>query len=99
MHYLGWLQWLTVWRFEKEITASVTERGQVTFPAEVRRVLGLKARDKVDFVVEGDTVRLRRPKFTIETAFGVAQACDSARWARGLGGAHSGSQGLEGGRD
>ena len=35
----------------REITASVTERGQVTIPAEVRKALGIKARDKVSFVI------------------------------------------------
>ena len=54
----------------QEIPASVTDRGQVTIPAEVRRLLGLTARDKVNFVIDGETVVLRRPKYTIETAFG-----------------------------
>ena len=53
-----------------EITASVTERGQVTIPAEVRRILGIGARGKVQFVVEGEQIVLKRPKYTIETAFG-----------------------------
>ncbi len=54
----------------KEITASVTERGQVTIPAEVRRALGLKKRDKVNFVIDGEQILLRRPRFTIATAAG-----------------------------
>jgi antitoxin PrlF len=53
----------------REFTASVTERGQVTIPAEVRKLLGLMKRDKVSFVVEDGTVTVRRPRFTIETAF------------------------------
>ena len=47
-----------------EIPASVTERGQVTIPAEVRKVLGLKKRDKVVFMVEDGTVRLRKSRFS-----------------------------------
>ena len=54
----------------REFTASVTERGQVTIPAEVRKLLGLKQRDKVSFIVEHGTVVLRKPRFTIETAYG-----------------------------
>lgn len=54
---------------QRVIMASVTDRGQVTIPAEVRRVLGLKPRDKVDFVIEGEQILLRRPKYTLETAF------------------------------
>jgi AbrB family looped-hinge helix DNA binding protein len=54
----------------QEITASVTERGQVTIPAAVRRLLGLKQRDKVVFAVQDGIVVLKKPRFTIETAYG-----------------------------
>ena len=53
----------------REIWASVTERGQVTIPAEVRRLLGLKKREKVVFAIEDGTVVLKKPRFTIETAY------------------------------
>jgi AbrB family looped-hinge helix DNA binding protein len=53
----------------KTILASVTERGQVTIPAEVRKALGITARDKVDFVIEDGEVRLKRPKYTLQTAY------------------------------
>ncbi len=53
----------------KEFTASVTERGQVTIPAVVRKALGLKHRDKVVFAIEDGTVVLKKPRFTIETAY------------------------------
>jgi AbrB family looped-hinge helix DNA binding protein len=52
----------------REIWASVTERGQVTIPAEVRRALGLKKRDKVVFALDDGVVVLKKPRFTIETA-------------------------------
>ena len=51
------------------IAASVTDRGQVTIPSEVRKALGIKARDKVDFVIEDGEIKLRRPKYTLETAY------------------------------
>ncbi len=54
----------------KEITASITQRGQVTIPAEVRRLLGIKPRGKVTFRIEADQVRLVPPAFTLETAYG-----------------------------
>ena len=54
----------------KEITATITQRGQVTIPAEVQRMLGLKARGKVTFAIDGDQVRLIPAAFTLETAFG-----------------------------
>jgi AbrB family looped-hinge helix DNA binding protein len=46
----------------REIWASVTERGQVTIPAEVRRALGLGKRDKVIFSMEDGVTVIRRAK-------------------------------------
>jgi len=53
----------------REIWASVTERGQVTIPAEVRRALGLGKRDKVIFSMEDGVVKVKKPTFTLETAY------------------------------
>jgi len=54
----------------KEIVTSLTQRGQVTVPAEVRRLLGLKSRDKVAFAIDNDQVRLVPVTFTVEAAYG-----------------------------
>jgi AbrB family looped-hinge helix DNA binding protein len=54
----------------KAIVTTMTQRGQVTVPAEVRRLLGLKPRDKVAFEIEDDKVQLAPVKFTLESAFG-----------------------------
>jgi AbrB family looped-hinge helix DNA binding protein len=54
----------------KEIITTMTQRGQVTVPSEVRRLLGLKPRDKVAFSIEEDEVRLAPARFTLESAFG-----------------------------
>jgi len=52
-------------------TATITERGQVTIPAAVRRLLGVGPRDKVVFQVdEADHVHLAPATFTLESAFG-----------------------------
>lgn len=55
----------------REITATTTQRNQVTIPAEVRRLLHLKPRDKVTFSID-DTgkVYLAAASFTLESAFG-----------------------------
>ena len=55
----------------REITATTTQRNQVTIPAEVRRLLRLKPRDKVTFSID-DTgkVHLEAASFTVESAFG-----------------------------
>lgn len=54
----------------KEVVATLTQRGQVTVPVEVRRILGIKPRDKIAFRIEEDEVRLAAVKFTLETAYG-----------------------------
>ena len=54
----------------REYVTTITQRGQVTIPAEVRRLLGAKPRDKIAFRVEGDTVRLVPVEFTLEQVFG-----------------------------
>jgi AbrB family looped-hinge helix DNA binding protein len=54
----------------KEIVTTITQRGQVTIPAEVRRLWGAKPRDKVAFQIDGDEVRLVPAGFTLETAYG-----------------------------
>ena len=55
----------------KEITTTTTQRNQVTIPVEVRRLLGLKPRDKVAFTIEdGGKVRLAAASFSLESAYG-----------------------------
>lgn len=36
----------------REITSTVTSKGQVTIPAEVRRYLGVRQGDKLSFVID-----------------------------------------------
>ena len=54
-------------------TSTLTSKGQVTIPAEVRRRLGLHQGDRVGFVVDGDEVRLVRRENRIEAAFGICK--------------------------
>ena len=42
----------------KEHVSTLTRKGQVTIPVEIRRALALKEGDKVAFELEGDKVRL-----------------------------------------
>lgn len=53
----------------KEIVATLTERGQITVPAEVRRLLGAQPRGKLAFRIEGNEVRLVPVAFTFESAY------------------------------
>lgn len=55
----------------KEYIATVTSKGQVTIPAEVREQLGLAAQDKVIFrVVAGKRVEIEPLPMTLEEAYG-----------------------------
>lgn len=58
----------------KEITATITSKGQVTIPAEVRAHLGLKTHDKIAFVIdEPGNVQLRVPHYpTLASLRGAA---------------------------
>lgn len=42
--------------------ASVTSKGQITIPAEVRKAMGLKAQDRVVFTVMHDGTTVMRAK-------------------------------------
>jgi AbrB family looped-hinge helix DNA binding protein len=58
----------------KEIISTITSKGQVTIPAEIRRLLGVGTNDKISFVIgdEGE-VHLKPPRFsTIESLRGAA---------------------------
>ena len=53
-----------------EYVTTITHKGQVTIPGELRRILGLKPRDKVAFdLVEGE-VRLRPIKSPVLASYG-----------------------------
>ncbi len=44
----------------KEFISRITNRGQVTIPAEVRKYLGIKTSDKIAFVIDSEgIVRIR----------------------------------------
>jgi len=49
---------------------TLTTKGQVTIPAEIRARLGLKPRDKVVFDLDGDTARLRKAESKIAAMYG-----------------------------
>ncbi len=55
----------------QEFETTVTEKGQVTIPQEIRRLMGLHPRDKVRFEVEGEVIRLRRATSKLLAGFGA----------------------------
>jgi antitoxin PrlF len=58
----------------KEIISTITSKGQVTIPAEVRKYLGIKTNDKIGFVIDDEgVVRIRVPRYpTIASLRGAA---------------------------
>ena len=58
----------------KEIDSTVTSKGQVTIPAEIRRHLGIGEGDKITFVVEDQgTVQVKASRYpTIASLRGAA---------------------------
>jgi AbrB family looped-hinge helix DNA binding protein len=55
-------------------TSTLTGKGQVTIPAELRKRLGLSPGDQVGFVLEDGEVHLVRREHRIEAAFGICKA-------------------------
>ncbi|HEV2127094.1 MAG TPA: AbrB/MazE/SpoVT family DNA-binding domain-containing protein [Thermomicrobiales bacterium] len=59
----------------KEFISTISSKGQVTIPADVRRQLGVRSADKVAFVVtDAGTVEVRPARFTLESVLGSLDA-------------------------
>ncbi len=58
----------------REITSTITSKGQSTIPAEVRRRLGVSPHDQIVFVIEGDLVSLRPAKHSFASVRGSVPA-------------------------
>src|SRR6266516_4624510 len=57
----------------KEMLSSVSPKGQVTIPLEIRRMLGVKPKDKVAFTVKNGRVRIAPARYTLESIRGSVQ--------------------------
>lgn len=51
------------------LTTSLTSKGQVTIPVEIRRLLGLRPHDRVRFTVRDGQVFVERAHLSLEEAF------------------------------
>ncbi|MBI4213233.1 MAG: type II toxin-antitoxin system PrlF family antitoxin [Chloroflexi bacterium] len=58
----------------KEILSTISSKGQVTVPVEVRRYLGLGKNDKIAFVIQDEgTVEIKAPRYrTVRSLRGAA---------------------------
>lgn len=60
----------------KEIISTITSKGQVTIPAEVRRHLGVKTREKIAFIIQAEgTVQVRAPRYRSVASLRGAAGC------------------------
>ena len=55
----------------QEFETRLTEKGQVTIPQEIRRLIGLQPRDIVRFEVVGEEVRIKRATSKLLAGFGA----------------------------
>ncbi|MBI3972721.1 MAG: AbrB/MazE/SpoVT family DNA-binding domain-containing protein [Chloroflexi bacterium] len=63
----------------RALETTMTQKGQVTVPAEIRARLGLKPRDRVRFEVHGAEVTLKPAPSRIARHFGAARVSGLAR--------------------
>lgn len=68
----------------EEFVRTVTQKGQVTIPVEVRNLLRVGPHDKVAFVVEDKQVRLAPTRSIVERTAGVFKSDRPARTAAEL---------------
>ena len=68
----------------KELVKTVTSKGQVTIPVEVRRLLGIAPRAKVAFIVEDSQVRLAPASSIVERTAGSLRSRKAGKSARRL---------------
>jgi len=54
----------------KQYSTTITRGGQITLPAEIRRLLAVDSGDRVTFEVEGTEVRISPAKWTLQTLTG-----------------------------
>lgn len=56
---------------ETELVSTITSKGQVTVPIQIRRLLGLKPKAKVAFVQKKDGIHIAIPRYTLSTIKGA----------------------------
>lgn len=60
----------------KLYTSVVTQKGQVTIPAEIRRALGIKANNRITFTLEEGRVCIECIAETLDSIFGAVEAIE-----------------------
>ena len=55
----------------QEFETTITSKGQVTIPQEIRRLMDVHPKDKVRFEVDGEIVRLTRASSKLLAGYGA----------------------------
>lgn len=55
----------------RDLETTLTQKGQVTIPAEIRHRLGLKPKDRVRFEIDGEEVKLKPAPSQLLAGFGA----------------------------
>ncbi len=53
----------------EQMITSMTAKGQITIPVSLRRKLHLKASDKLEFILEGDSIKIRPVRSNLLAAY------------------------------
>ena len=74
----------------KEILSTISSKGQVTLPTEIRRYLGVGTHDQIAFVIHNEgTIEIRAPRYrTVQSLRGaVGSLKEPLSWeeTRGIG--------------
>src|SRR6266516_306043 len=63
----------------KEMLSSVSPKGQITIPVEIRRMMGVKPKDKVAFQLEGDQIKIAPARCLLDESYQAIPALQPAR--------------------
>ena len=61
------------------LVSSVSPKGQITVPVEIRRLLGIKPKDKITFRVDGTRVEIAAGPVTLDESFMAVPALPRKR--------------------
>ena len=59
--------------------SSVSPKGQITIPVEIRRMMGVKPKDKVAFRLEGDQVKIAPARSPLDESYQAIPALKPGR--------------------
>ncbi len=65
----------------REMSSTVTSKGQVTIPRAVRERIGVGPHDKVNWVIEGDSVKVTRRESVVRRTAGIMKSPDGTSYA------------------